>query len=102
MSHQGLLLPRLVIGLVMAAHGSQKLFGWFGGYGIAGTGGFFESVGFRPGRVLATAAGLGETVGGLLVAVGLLGPIGPAVMLSLMIVASSLLWCNGLLATTNG
>jgi putative oxidoreductase len=98
----GLLIARLVFGTVMAAHGAQKLFGWFGGYGIAGTGGFFESVGFRPGRVLAVAAGLGETAGGLLVASGLLGPVGPALMLSVMIVASSLHWSNGLFAITNG
>ena len=98
----GLLVARLVFGMVMAAHGAQKLFGWFGGYGIAGTGGFFESVGFRPGRVLAVAAGLGETTGGLLVALGLFGPIGPALMLSVMIVASSLHWNNGLFATGNG
>jgi putative oxidoreductase len=98
----GLLIARLVFGTVMAAHGTQKLFGWFGGYGIAGTGGFFESVGFRPGRVLALAAGLGETGGGLLVALGLFGPIGPAVMLSVMIVASSLHWNNGLFAMSNG
>src|SRR5688572_21831745 len=98
----GLLIARLVFGTVMAAHGAQKLFGWFGGYGIAGTGGFFESVGFRPGRLLAVAAGLGETAGGLLVAAGLLGPVGPALMLSVMIVASSLHWNNGLFATANG
>jgi putative oxidoreductase len=98
----GLLVARLVFGTVMAAHGAQKLFGWFGGYGIAGTGGFFESIGFRPGRVLAVAAGLGETAGGLLVALGLFGPIGPALMLSVMIVASSLHWNNGLFAASNG
>lgn len=98
----GLLIARLVFGTVMAAHGTQKLFGWFGGYGIAGTGGFFESVGFRPGRVLAVAAGLGETASGLLVVTGLFGPIGPAVMLSVMIVASSLHWNNGLFAMNNG
>jgi len=98
----GLLIARLVFGTVMAAHGAQKLFGWFGGYGIAGTGGFFESVGFRPGRVLAAAAGLGETAGGLLLAAGLFGPVGPALILSVMIVASSLHWNNGLFATTNG
>jgi putative oxidoreductase len=98
----GLLIARLVFGTVIAAHGAQKLFGWFGGYGIAGTGGFFESIGFRPGKVMAVAAGLGETAGGLLVAVGLFGPIGPALMLSVMIVASSLHWGNGLFAATNG
>src|ERR1700720_4712359 len=101
-SHEGLLLARLVFGVVMAAHGAQKLFGWFGGYGIVGTGGFFDSIGFRPGRVLAAAAGLGETVGGVLVVLGLLGPIGPMLMLSVMIVASSLHWNNGLFATSNG
>ena len=46
----GLLLVRLVFGLLMAAHGSQKIFGWFGGYGLTGTGAFFEQLGFRPGR----------------------------------------------------
>src|SRR5215212_9523266 len=98
----GLLIARLAFGTVIAAHGTQKLFGWFGGYGIAGTGGFFESVGFRPGRLLAIAAGLGETVGGVLLAAGLFGPVGPALMLSVMIVASSLHWGNGLFAATNG
>jgi putative oxidoreductase len=98
----GLLVARLVFGITMSAHGAQKLFGWFGGYGISGTGQFFESIGFRPGRVLAVAAGLGEVAGGLLVAFGLLGPVGPALMLSVMIVASSLHWKNGLFATANG
>ena len=56
----GLLVARLALGLLMAAHGSQKLFGWFGGHGLAGTGGYFESLGFRPGRTFALAAGLAE------------------------------------------
>ena len=56
----GLLVARLVLGPLMAAHGAQKLFGWFGGHGLSGTGGFFESLGFRPGRLFALAAGLGE------------------------------------------
>ena len=98
----GLLIARLVFGSVMAAHGAQKLLGWFGGYGIAGTGSFFESLGFRPGRLMAVAAGLTEMTSGLLVAAGLLGPVGPALMLSVMIVASSLHWNNGLFAMTNG
>jgi putative oxidoreductase len=98
----GLLVARLVFGITMSAHGAQKLFGWFGGYGISGTGSFFDSVGFRPGRVLAVVAGLGETASGLFVALGLLGPIGPAVMLSVMITASSLHWKNGLFAMSNG
>ena len=82
----GLLLVRLVFGGLMAAHGSQKAFGWFGGYGLTGTGTFFEQFGFRPGRLFA-AAGLTEVLGGVLVAVGLGGPIGPALMVSVMIVA---------------
>jgi len=98
----GLLVARLVFGTVMAAHGAQKLFGWFGGYGIAGTGGFFESLGFRPGRLLAVAAGLSETASGLFLVAGLFGPVGPALMLSVMIVASSLHWNNGLFAMKNG
>jgi putative oxidoreductase len=98
----GLLVARLVVGITMSAHGTQKLFGWFGGYGISGTGQFFESIGFRPGRVLAVAAGLSEVAGGLLVALGFLGPVGPALMLSVMIVASSLHWKNGLFAMSNG
>jgi putative oxidoreductase len=98
----GLLIARVVLGTIMAAHGAQKLFGWFGGYGIAGSGGFLESVGFRPGRVMAVAAGLSVAGGGLLAAAGLFGPIGPALMLSVMIVASSLHWQNGLFAANNG
>lgn len=82
-----LLILRLVLGTSMAAHGAQKLFGWFGGYGLKGTGGFFESIGFRPGVRFALAAGLTEFSSGLLLALGLLGPIGPALMLSVMLVA---------------
>jgi putative oxidoreductase len=99
----GLLLARVVLGLLMAAHGSQKLFGWFGGYGLAGTGGFFESLGFRPGRFFAMAAGVTEFAGGLLLALGLLGPLGPAMVLSVMIVAAgSVHISNGLFAANNG
>ncbi len=84
----GLFLIRVVFGLVFAAHGAQKLFGWFGGYGLAGTGGFLESLGFRPGKTFATAAALSEFGGGLLLALGFLGPVGPALLLSVMFVAS--------------
>jgi putative oxidoreductase len=99
----GLLLARLVLGLLMAAHGAQKLFGWFGGHGIAGTGGFFETLGFRPGRLFAVAAGSSELIGGLLVAVGLFGPIGSALMLAVMVVAAgSVHWRNGVFAMSNG
>jgi putative oxidoreductase len=99
----GLLVARLVLGLLIAGHGAQKLFGWFGGYGLAGTAGFFEQLGFRPGRAFAAAAGASEFGGGLLVALGLLGPVGPALVVSVMIVAAgSVHWGHGLFAQTNG
>jgi len=99
----GLLIVRLVFGLLMAAHGTQKLFGWFGGYGLAATSGFFESLGFRPGRLFAATAATSEVVGGLLVAGGFLGPVGPALVLAVMIVAIFAVHIqNGLFATTQG
>ena len=99
----GLLVGRLVIGLLIAAHGAQKLFGWFGGYGLRGTGEFMVQLGFRQGRMFAAAAGLGEFVSGLLVALGFLGPIGPALMLSVMTVAIlTVHWSNGVFAAKNG
>jgi putative oxidoreductase len=82
----GLLLVRL-IGFGLAAHGAQKVFGWFGGYGLAGTGGFMESLGFKPGPLFAAAAGTSEFAGGLLIALGLGGPIGPMLIIATMIVA---------------
>ena len=99
----GLLIVRLVFGLLMAAHGTQKLFGWFGGYGLAGTAGFFEALGFRPGRLFAATAAASEVVGGLLVAGGFLGPVGPALILAVMIVAIFAVHIhNGLFATAQG
>jgi putative oxidoreductase len=83
----GLLLIRLVIGGTMAAHGAQKLFGWFGGFGLAGTGGWLESMGFRPGRLHAAVSGLSEAGGGLLLALGLLTPLGAAAIAGVMLVA---------------
>ena len=99
----GLLALRVVIGLAMAAHGSQKLFGWFGGHGIAGTGGFFEMIGFKPGKLFAAVAGATELLSGLLIAAGFLGPVGPALMVSVMIVAAVTVHLkNGFFAQSNG
>lgn len=99
----GLLVARVVIGLVMAAHGAQKLLGWFGGYGLNRTGEFFVQLGFPLGRASATAASLAEITSGVLVALGLLGPIGPALMISVMMVAMvTVHWGHGLFAATNG
>lgn len=99
----GLLVARLVIGLLMAAHGTQKLFGWFGGYGLNTTGEFFVQLGFERGRAFAALASVAEVASGLLVALGFLGPVGPALMISVMLVAAiSVHWKNGLFATHNG
>lgn len=83
----GLLVIRLVFGLTFAAHGTQKLFGWFGGYGIEGTGGFFESIGIKPGKPMAVLAGLGEFGGGLFFALGLLTPLAAVAITVTMLVA---------------
>lgn len=101
--HVGLLIARLVLGLLMAAHGAQKLLGWFGGHGLTATAGFFEGMGFRPGRLFATVASLTELVSGLLLALGLFGPVGPALMISVMVVAAvTVHWPNGVFAQKNG
>ena len=83
----GLLILRLFVGLTLAAHGAQKLFGWFGGYGLAGTGGFLEQLGFFPGRRHALMAGLAEFGGGLLLALGLATPLAATLIISVMFVA---------------
>ncbi|MGT2526899.1 DoxX family protein [Streptomyces nojiriensis] len=81
----GLLILRLVLGLTMAAHGSQKLFGWFGGGGISGTGQFFTASGYPAGDAMAVLAGLTETLGGLGLAVGLLTPLAGAAVVGTLI-----------------
>ena len=81
----GLLVLRLGLGLLMAAHGAQKLFGWFGGYGPQGTGGFFSSLGYRSGVQMAVIAGVGEAVGGTLLAFGLLTPVAGTLLAIVML-----------------
>ncbi|HWB15313.1 MAG TPA: DoxX family protein [Vicinamibacterales bacterium] len=84
----GLLLLRLTAGVTLAAHGAQKLFGWFGGPGLGKTADVMESLGFVPGRAQALAAGLAELVGGLLLALGLATPLAAAIVFGVMIVAA--------------
>ncbi len=80
-----LLLIRVVVGWTLAAHGAQKLLGWFGGHGLAGTAGFLESLGFRPGRPYAWLLGGAELVGGLALALGLLTPLAGAAVAAVMV-----------------
>lgn len=103
MASLGLFAIRLVLGLTFAAHGTQKLLGWFGGHGIEGTGGFFDSIGIRPGKTMAILAGLGELVGGLLFAAGLLTPLAAAVIAVVMLIAiATVTGRNGYWATAEG
>src|SRR3979411_2933576 len=84
----GLLIIRLVVGLTVAAHGAQKLFGWFGGPGIAGLSSMLSQLGIRPERPWAVIAGLAEFVGGLLVAFGLMTPLAALAVSGRMLVAT--------------
>jgi putative oxidoreductase len=84
----GLFLIHAVIGSFVAAHGSQKLFGILGGYGLDGTGQYMESFGLRPGKLFAFAAGSAELVGGLAFAAGFLTPVAAALIAATMLVAA--------------
>ncbi|HZH61409.1 MAG TPA: DoxX family protein [Metabacillus sp.] len=99
----GLLMIRLVIGVLFIGHGAQKLFGWFGGYGLKGTGGWFESIGMKPGVTMALFAGLAELFGGVLFALGFLTPLAGIMIAATMIMAIvKVHGQNGLWATSNG
>jgi len=98
----GLLALRLGVGATLIAHGTQKLFGWFGGHGLSGTAGFFESVGFTPGRANALLAGAGEAGGGSLLALGLATPAAGAAVAGTMAVAASMHKDKGFFAQNGG
>lgn len=98
----GLLALRLGVGATLAAHGTQKLFGWFGGHGLDGTGAFFDSVGFTPGRTNAMLAGLAEAGGGSLLALGLATPAAGAAAAGTMAVAASMNADKGFFAQNGG
>src|SRR4051812_27325964 len=100
---EGLFIIRLLVGGLLFAHGTQKLFGWYGGYGLEGTSGFFHSLGFRPGRQYAAIAGLSEAGGGALLILGLLTPLGAAMIIGTMIAAAVTVHApHGLWATNGG
>ena len=97
----GRLLLRLTIAGTFFVHGTQKLFGWFGGYGPDGTGQFFESLGLRPGRRNAIAAGATETGGGILIGLGLATPLGAAGLTAVMTTAlRTAVWKEGIKPAT--
>lgn len=81
------LVLRAAVGLTLAAHGAAKLWGWFGGHGLDRTAGFLESLGFRPARTWAGVLGVSELVGGLLLTLGLLTPLGAAAAVGVMTAA---------------
>jgi putative oxidoreductase len=81
----GILLVRVIVGLAFVGHGTQKLFGWFGGYGPKGTGGFFGQQGYRLPVLLAIAAGLCEAGGGTLLALGFVTPLAGALLATVML-----------------
>src|ERR1035437_5754582 len=93
---------RLVFGLLLVGHGSQKLFALFGGPGLAGAGGFFHSLGFRPGRPMAIVAGTSEAGAGVLLALGLFPPLASAAIIGTLVVAGSVHWAAGLWAQNGG
>ena len=79
----------MVVGLLLIGQAAQKLFGWFSGHGPAGTGAFFDSIGYRPGRLPAFLAGLAELTGGLLLTLGLLTPLADTIITRTMIAAAA-------------
>ncbi|WP_026695259.1 DoxX family protein [Peribacillus kribbensis] len=99
----GLLIIRLVIGLVMMAHGAQKLFGWFGGYGLKGTGQWMDSIGLKPGYGMALLAGLAEFLGGFFFASGIFVWAGAILIIATMLGAIvKVHGANGFWVTANG
>ena len=103
MGSLGRLLLRVTVGSIFVEHGTQKLFGWFGGHGPSGTGQFFASLGLRPGRRNAIAAGIAEAGGGTLLALGLATPAAAAALGSVMVTAlRTAIWRDGIKLGTGG
>jgi putative oxidoreductase len=98
----GLLVARVVFGCYLAVHGAQKLFGWYGGKGLEGTGEGFANMGLRPGKLFAGVAGASEFGGGLLTATGIANPLGPIILTGTMAVASTTHRKNGALSSKGG
>lgn len=94
---------RLGTGVIFAAHGAQKLFGWFGGYGLEGTAGWMESIGIAPGLLMAAMAGGAEFFGGLALIVGVaVRPAALALAVTMLVAIFSVHFSNGLFMANNG
>lgn len=94
---------RLPVGIIFMAYGAQKLFGWFGGYGLEGTGQWMASIGLAPGIVMAFLAGSAEFVGGLLILLGLLTrPAALALVVTMLVAIVTVHMDNGLFMANNG
>ena len=102
MRHLGLLVSRWVLGGYLAVHGTQKLFGAFGGHGLEATASGFGSVGLRPAKAMATLAGVSELGGGVLTATGIADPLGPVAVAGTMAVAAAVHRRRGPLAQNGG
>ncbi|OHC29769.1 MAG: DoxX family protein [Pseudomonadales bacterium RIFCSPLOWO2_12_59_9] len=99
----GISLLRVVAGLTFMAHGSQKLFGWFGGYGLVGVGQWMESIGITPGYLMAALAGSAEFFGGLALVIGLLvRPAAVSLLIAMLVAIISVHWANGFFITESG
>ncbi|MBB1353775.1 MULTISPECIES: DoxX family protein [unclassified Pseudoalteromonas] len=97
------LILRVPVGLILAAHGAQKLFAWFGGYGLEGTGQWMASIGLEPGYWLAMMAGSAEFFGGIALAIGLLTrPAAVVTAFTMLIAIFSVHISNGLFMANNG
>ena len=94
---------RIPVGVIFAAHGAQKLFGWFGGYGLEGTGQFFGSIGLSPGTVMALLAGAAEFFGGLALIVGLLArPAAASLAFTMLVAIFAVHFSKGFFMDTGG
>jgi putative oxidoreductase len=97
------LAVRVPVGIIFVAHGAQKLFGWFGGYGLAGTGQFMESIGLSPGTLMAALAGGAEFFGGLALLLGLLvRPASVVLAFTMLIAIFSAHFSKGLFIANGG
>lgn len=94
---------RIPVGIIFAAHGAQKLFGWFGGYGLEGTGQFFGSIGLNPGYLMALLAGLAEFLGGLALVFGMaVRPAAAALAFAMLVAIFAVHFSKGFFVASGG